>query len=316
MVQTTSILQLAQQGHPQAIAVLINQNLQPKGITAKVVIKEQTLKVLLEGSVVPNQASLTAFVLQGVIGLKLQTLNKLQVFGKSMEQSTPAWTQVYPLNTISVKPNAVDSSVATKVSAPSDNLEEIAELLNRAIADDQITIKAVQEDNLLKIIVETNKLLDGQPFASRIFQELKTADLSKFETVSVYKQKLRSSHSFRIKSFSLLEPKDELTQSSASQLEDAPQAITNSRKLSSEGRASDLKAQANAKPKIKVGRLISVAVIGVLAAFFIIRTLKRMIVVLWLSPALGSFSIILGLVILWRAWSVLNPLLQALLRDE
>ncbi|MBD3884988.1 hypothetical protein IFO70_24970 [Phormidium tenue FACHB-886] len=328
-MQTTTILQLAQQGQPQAIAALINQMLRSKGITAKVTVKERTLKILLEGSTVPDQASLTAFVLKGVTSLKIQTLNKLQIFGKSTDQPTAAWTQVYSLNSTSTEPDIVvdssaqnanpisttDASAATGVSALSNNLEAIADLLNRAIADDQITIKTTQEDKLLKIIVETNKFIDGQSFASRIHQELKVADLSNFETVSIYKQKPKGQHSFQIKSFTLTAPEGEATQPRTSQ-EDTLQLSINSRELSGEKRTSRLNNQAATKPKLKIRRLISVGVIGVLAAFFIIRTLKRMLFVIWLSPALGGFSLILGLVILWRAWSILRPLLLALLRDE
>jgi hypothetical protein len=328
MVQTANLRQLAQQGYPQAIATLINHKLQPTGITAKVVIKEQTLKILLEGSVVPDQATLTAFVLKGVTSLQIQTVNRLQVFGKSMDQAKPTWTQVYPLNSISAESEVARRNSARKVdpisvqekseaaeALSSSSSEEIEALLNRVIADEQITIKATQEDKLLKIIVETNKVLEGQSFASKIYQELKTVDLSKFETLSVYKQKLKGSHSFQLKSFSLVE-QDE-PQPNATELEDALQLSSNdSNRSLTRGVSSNVKDQSTAKPKLKIGRLISVAVIGVLAALFIIRTLKRMIVIVSLSPALGSFSVILGLAVLWRAWCVLNPMLQALLRDE
>lgn len=50
----TNILELAKQGDPKAIAALINRQLQPKGITAKVALKDNCLQTMLESAQVPD----------------------------------------------------------------------------------------------------------------------------------------------------------------------------------------------------------------------------------------------------------------------
>ena len=52
-----NLLELAKQGDAQAIASVINYLLQPKDITAKVVLKDGCLQVMLESFQVPEQES-------------------------------------------------------------------------------------------------------------------------------------------------------------------------------------------------------------------------------------------------------------------
>ncbi len=52
-----NLLELAKQGDAQAIASVINYLLKPKNITAKVVLKNNCLQVMLESVQVPEQES-------------------------------------------------------------------------------------------------------------------------------------------------------------------------------------------------------------------------------------------------------------------
>lgn len=90
----TNLLQLAKQGNPKAIASLINRSLQPKGITAKAVLKNGCLQVMLESSTqVPDQAAFVAFVSHGVSNLGVESIKTLRVFGKQMGEDLPAWIE-------------------------------------------------------------------------------------------------------------------------------------------------------------------------------------------------------------------------------
>ena len=53
-----TVQQAAKQGNPQAIAILLNRQLQPKGITAKISVKASCLQIMLEAATVPNQKGL------------------------------------------------------------------------------------------------------------------------------------------------------------------------------------------------------------------------------------------------------------------
>ncbi len=75
-----NILELARQGDVQAIASLINRQLQPKGITAKVVLKDGCLQIMLESSEVPAQQPLVAFVRKGITGLGATSIERVKVY--------------------------------------------------------------------------------------------------------------------------------------------------------------------------------------------------------------------------------------------
>ncbi len=51
------------------LASLMNRQLQPKGITVKVALKDSCLQVMLESAQAPNQQALIAFIRKGITGL-------------------------------------------------------------------------------------------------------------------------------------------------------------------------------------------------------------------------------------------------------
>lgn len=92
-----NILELAKQGDAQAIAALMNRTLQPKGIMAKASIKDGCLRVMLEAENVPDQRSTTAFVQRGMQGLGVESIGKVQVFGRQVGEEFPSWNQEFNL---------------------------------------------------------------------------------------------------------------------------------------------------------------------------------------------------------------------------
>lgn len=93
----SDITSLAKQGNPRAIATLMNQSLQPKGITAKVALKDGCLQIMLESTQVPNQTSLVAFVRKGVTSLGISSVERVKVYGKQSGEEFPAWNQDFEL---------------------------------------------------------------------------------------------------------------------------------------------------------------------------------------------------------------------------
>lgn len=94
----TDILELAKQGSPKAIAALIDRSLQPKGITAKVALIEGCLHVLLEADKVPNQKVLANFIYQGTLELRAESIQSVKVYGRSLGNSSPAWSEKFDLD--------------------------------------------------------------------------------------------------------------------------------------------------------------------------------------------------------------------------
>ncbi len=93
-------LELAKQGNPNAIAALINRNLNPKGVTAKVSRKDNCLRVMLESAEVPNQNSMVEFIRSGILKLRVAEINTLQIFGRQVGDEVPVWSQTIHLKAL------------------------------------------------------------------------------------------------------------------------------------------------------------------------------------------------------------------------
>lgn len=280
------------------------------------------MQVLLESETVPNQKALSPFVFKEITGLGIEVVDTLKVYGRLAGEKSPCWSQLYTLSKaqapsdtkktqdITTNVQFQEQTSSLKKLAASSNLDTIATHLNQVIADEKVTVKLIPEDKLLKVIVETNQFLDGQLFAERIYKELKNFDLSDFQTVGIYKQKLKSGQGFEIKAFSLAD----LEQSAS---EPQPKAqITYTQLGSTTRQITQVKPQQKkaTKPKIRFGRIIAFVGILVVTAFVLFIVLRRIFILVFLSPVLGSFSVIFSLFILWRNYSLLMFLFQNLLR--
>ncbi|PHM09647.1 hypothetical protein [Nostoc sp. 'Peltigera malacea cyanobiont' DB3992] len=86
-----NFLELAKQGDAQAIASVINYLLQPKDITAKVVLKDGCLQVMLESFQVPEQESSVTFIRKLIIKLEATPIKSVKIYGKGKGQTSVAW---------------------------------------------------------------------------------------------------------------------------------------------------------------------------------------------------------------------------------
>lgn len=136
-------LELAKQGHPDAIAELINRNLQPKGITAKISRKKQCLKVILESNKVLNQESLVEFVYRGILKLEIHEIDTLQISGKQANTKTSAWTQ-----TINLK-SAQSEGLESKDLVP----QKLKNKSGRQVASVDKVAKQKGSTNYFKLII-------------------------------------------------------------------------------------------------------------------------------------------------------------------
>ena len=96
MVQQ-NVLELAQQGNIEAIANLLNRSLEPKGINAKLGLKEGCLFVSLVSEEVLPQVKLVPFIRSAVISIGAESIKTIKIYGRQVEQTTPAWQEVVEL---------------------------------------------------------------------------------------------------------------------------------------------------------------------------------------------------------------------------
>lgn len=115
-------LELAKQGHPKAIESLINRQMQPKGITAKVALKNNCLHIMLEAAQPPDQKALVPVIRKGITNLGIPSIEILKIYGKQVGEQVPAWSQEFEL-VASIKPSIPPQEVDVKTQPSVPRLE-------------------------------------------------------------------------------------------------------------------------------------------------------------------------------------------------
>jgi len=88
----------AQQGDPEAIALLLNRALYSQGVRARVYPEAQGLTVALESFQVPSQQRLVPFVQQGISQLGIPHVQRVRVVGLQAGQTDYAWQEAIALH--------------------------------------------------------------------------------------------------------------------------------------------------------------------------------------------------------------------------
>ncbi|MEX0268505.1 YncE family protein [Leptolyngbyaceae cyanobacterium UHCC 1019] len=100
-----NVLQLAQSGNADAIALLMNASLQAIGVSARAVFREGNLHVLLESERTLAPSPAIEFIRRGIARLGLGWLSSAIVYGRLAGQSSPIWIQEVRFETAEVIDN-------------------------------------------------------------------------------------------------------------------------------------------------------------------------------------------------------------------
>jgi len=93
----SNLLQLAQEGDAEAIAALMNASLQAIGVSARAVVRDGNLHVLLESERLLAPTPSIEFIRRGLTRLGLGWLSTAVVYSRLVGQSSPVWVQQVPL---------------------------------------------------------------------------------------------------------------------------------------------------------------------------------------------------------------------------
>ncbi len=114
-----NLSELAKQGNPNAIAVMLNRSLQAKNIAAKVNRQEDTLHILLESAKVPQQKAMVSFIQKGLTKLGITSITTVKVYCRQMGEKSPAWSQTFEIVFQVETPEQID--IIETPSPPTDN---------------------------------------------------------------------------------------------------------------------------------------------------------------------------------------------------
>lgn len=111
MSEDSNLLELARGEDVNAIETILNQHLEAKNITAKVVLKDSCLQVMLVSEQVPDQQFMAVFICKKITNLCIESIERLKIYGKQTGDDFPAWSQEFELSAQpQLKPIIQDSS--------------------------------------------------------------------------------------------------------------------------------------------------------------------------------------------------------------
>lgn len=138
-----NLLELAKQGNSRAIAALINRSLRPKGITAKVNLKGNSLQILVESDKALDQEPITQFLVRGVKKLNIESIDSIKIFGKQNGQDFLDWTQDIPLQN-NLKESEIQKSLLSGDPAVSEEMQISA--INKKVKSDSSVSSTTRQD--------------------------------------------------------------------------------------------------------------------------------------------------------------------------
>ena len=113
-----SVMELAKQGDPHAIAALINRSLTSKGILAEAALEAECLTISLQASQIPNQKAVITIIHRGMMILQVEQIKRVKILTYRADNNYLAWQYEINLN------DNLELSLPTSQIAKSADLEQ------------------------------------------------------------------------------------------------------------------------------------------------------------------------------------------------
>jgi hypothetical protein len=122
------MLGLAKKGDPVAIATLMNQVTQPRGISVRGKAQDDCLHLLFEAEQIPKQRTAVSFVRSSLDILKIHTLKTVMIYGRQQGSHHTSWHETLQLQSLfEISPTAPITESQPIASQPI--VEEMAQAL-------------------------------------------------------------------------------------------------------------------------------------------------------------------------------------------
>ncbi|NER37392.1 MAG: hypothetical protein F6J93_26075 [Oscillatoria sp. SIO1A7] len=123
VMSKANILELASQGHPKAIAILLHRELKTRGVTVKTALKNDRLHIVLEAEIVPERLEFFELVRNKLTELKPEGIHRVKVYGRKPGQKPPAWNQEFGLDVGAFSRLIVSQSIEDIAPSSIENYE-------------------------------------------------------------------------------------------------------------------------------------------------------------------------------------------------
>ncbi len=156
---------LAKQGDTQAIAALINCSLQSKGITARVSLKQDCLKIMLEAVQVPDKQMSVELIHKELMDVGTNTIKQVKVFGREIGEDFPSWQAEFEVPT-QATPDFTEL-------AKQGNTDAIRILIAQWLEPQNVTAKVSLKDSCLRVMLEAVEVPNQQTIVPLVFGNVK-----------------------------------------------------------------------------------------------------------------------------------------------
>ncbi len=96
--QAPDLLKQAKAGDPKAIASLLNQSLHPRGITARAIVQDGTLRIMLNAQTLPQQTQLAPHLEKALHNLSAPSIDTIYISGFQTGFSRPTWVHQFSIS--------------------------------------------------------------------------------------------------------------------------------------------------------------------------------------------------------------------------
>lgn len=171
-----NILELASQGHPKAIAILLHRELKTRAVTVKTALKNDCLHIVLEAETVPERLEFFEFVRSKLTEVEPEGINRVKVYGRKSGQKPPAWNQEFGLD--------VGAFSKLIVFQSTEDVESPSPELPKAAAANKTPLKRQLYLRIAGVAIAVALLIAGIAIAARI---LSSQSENKPETPNSFK---------------------------------------------------------------------------------------------------------------------------------
>jgi RsiW-degrading membrane proteinase PrsW (M82 family) len=142
MIQS-NLLKLAQLGDPETIARLLNRSLQPRGVSAKILIRENCLKILLSSARPLEQQAFMQFLQKEISDWDISTITLVKVYSQQIGEGIPTWTQDFSLSP--------SKSTSAEVGEPGGAIVKVTSAIVKVNAETHDFLATLRSFNLKSI---------------------------------------------------------------------------------------------------------------------------------------------------------------------
>ncbi|HLO88091.1 MAG TPA: hypothetical protein VK203_24230 [Nostocaceae cyanobacterium] len=169
--------EVAKQRDIEAIANLLNTQLQSQGVTVQTTFTDNCLAIMLESSQVPNSEVLVEFIRQELTNLNVESFDQVRVFGRLKNDIFPSWKQEFNLH---------KQQTVLELAKQGDS-QAITEVFNFLLNPHNINAKVMSKNGYLYVVLQAEgKVPNQQQSVSYVRKLINHLELFSLKRVQVY----------------------------------------------------------------------------------------------------------------------------------